>query len=36
MCSLGNQFKSRRGEGGLFHEDISFKSDVTMTFTELP
>jgi hypothetical protein len=34
--SLGDQFKSGRGEGGLFHEDITFKSGATMTFAELP
>ena len=35
-CSLGGQFKSGGGEGGLFHEDITFKSGVTMTFAEIP
>ena len=35
-CSLGDQFKSGGGEGGLFHEDITFKSGDTMTFAELP
>jgi hypothetical protein len=34
--SLGDQFKSGGGEGGLFHEDITFRSGVTMTFAELP
>ena len=34
-CSLGDQFKSGGGEGGLFHEDITFKSSVTMTYAEL-
>jgi IS30 family transposase len=34
--SLGDQFKSGGGEGGLFHEDITFKSGVTVTFAELP
>ena len=35
-CSLGDQFKSGGGEGGLFHLDITFKSGATMTFAELP
>ena len=35
MRSLGDQFKSGGGEGGLFHEDIAFKSGATMTFEEL-
>ncbi len=30
-CSLGDQFKSGGGEGGLFHEDITLESGVTMT-----
>ena len=34
--SLGDQFKFGGGEGGLFHEDIKFESEVTMTFAELP
>ena len=34
--SLGDQFKSGGGEGGLFHEDITLESGVTMTFAELP
>ena len=34
--SLGDQFKSDGGEGGLFHEEITFKSGVTMIFAELP
>jgi hypothetical protein len=33
---LGDQFKSGGGEGGLFHEDITLESGVTMTFAELP
>jgi hypothetical protein len=35
-CSLGDQFKSVGGEGGLFHEDLKLESGVTMTFEELP
>jgi hypothetical protein len=35
-CSHDDQFKSGRGEGGLFHEDITFKSGVTMIFTDIP
>ena len=34
-CSLGYQFKFGQGEGGLFDEDIKFKSAATMTFAEL-
>ena len=28
--------KSGGGEGGLFHQDITFESGVTMTFAEIP
>jgi hypothetical protein len=34
-CSLGDQFKNDGGKGGLFHEDIRFKSGVTKDFAEL-
>jgi len=33
--SIGDQFKSGGGEGGLFQENITFKSGVTMTFAEI-
>ena len=35
-CSLGDQFKSGGGEGGLFHEVLPFKSGAKMTFAEIP
>ncbi len=31
-CSLGEQNKFGRGEGGFFNGSIRIKSDVTMTF----
>ena len=34
--SLGDQFKSSGGEGGLLHKHITLASGVTMTFAELP
>ena len=34
--SLGDQFKSGGGEGGLFHKHITLESGVTKTFAELP
>ncbi len=35
-CSLCDQFKYGGGEGGLFHEDITFKLGATMICTETP
>lgn len=32
--SIGDQFKSGGVEGGLFYEDITLKSGVTMNFAE--
>ena len=32
----GGQFKSCRAEGGLFHEDIRFKSGTNKTFAKIP
>jgi len=35
-CSLDDQFESGTGEGGFFHEDITFKSGAKMTFAVHP
>ena len=34
--SLGDQFKSGGGEGGLFHEDITLESGATLAFADHP
>ena len=33
--SLSDQFKYGEGEGGLFHQDITLESVVTMTLTSI-